>query len=575
MTNRIKQPWVLLAVMASTLGFSEAAPAKTQGASEAKPPNFIIFYTDDLGYADTSVQMMSADPSTKHKFINTPGAERLAEIGARFTAGYSPSPTCTASRLSIQFGKTTAQMQYRNVFDVLSPIQRPDGYDDEVNMAEMLKASGKNYVTSMFGKGCGVMGRYDENGYDITDEIPGEISGNGNGHGSYWDPISKKTPFPADNPKRLHSLRRDSVKFLNEYAGKQPFFMMVSHYAPHIPFMCTKEAFERTKTRWIAAGLETKGIDDPKNMVNKKITYAAMIEEMDMNMVAILETLEAKGELDNTYIIYTSDNGGGFAERREVNGKQMRFNGPLQGGKRSMFEGGLRVPMIISGPGIKPGSECKKTIVQWDFLPTFHDLSGSTAALPDGVDGGSLRDVFKNGNNGTVKRGAPGIVSHYPCHYHPPISSIIIGDFKLMKQLNSGEFKLFNIQDDYQEMNNLAASMPEKVASMESIREKYVDDVDGGTIERVQTALYDIMDEFGRRSRHGYKVKLAALKKEYPDGHPTKEAALLKDLNADLKKHEQNKEKTCLHAKSSDWKESSLGVQAKKNVDATWVDVTE
>jgi hypothetical protein len=80
-------------------------------------------------------------------------------------------------------------------------------------------------------------------------------------------------------------------------------------------------------------------------------------------------------------------------------------------------------------------------------LPTFHDLSGSNEPLPEGIDGGSLRDVFANGNKGIVKRGAPGIVHHYTCHYHPPISSIIIGDFRLMKQLVTGEFKLFNIKE--------------------------------------------------------------------------------------------------------------------------------
>ena len=130
--------------------------------SVAKSPNFIIIYTDDLGYADTSVQMMDEEPNSKHRFINTPGIERLATLGARFNAGYSPTPTCTGSRLSIQFGKSSAQMQYRNVFDVLSPIQRPDGYDDETTIAEMLKAAGQDYATAMFGKGCGTIGRYDE-----------------------------------------------------------------------------------------------------------------------------------------------------------------------------------------------------------------------------------------------------------------------------------------------------------------------------------------------------------------------------------------------------------------------------
>ena len=95
------------------------------------------------------------------------------------------------------------------------------------------------------------------------------------------------------------------------------------------------------------------------------------------------------------------------------------YNGPLQEGKRSTFEGGLRVPFVVAGPGIKAGSECDVPVVQWDLLPTLHDLSGSKVPLPKGVDGGSLRDVFKRGNKGTVKRGAPSLIFHYPCHYHP------------------------------------------------------------------------------------------------------------------------------------------------------------
>jgi arylsulfatase A-like enzyme len=538
----------------------------------AKSPNFIIIYTDDLGYADTSVQMMDADPSSKHKFIHTPGLERLADIGARFNAGYSPTPTCTGSRVSIQFGKSSAQMHYRNVFDVLSPIQRPDGYGDETTMAEMLKAAGQDYVTAFFGKGCGAIGRYDESGYDVTDE--NTPNGNGNGHGIYWNPDTKE-PFPKDDPKRLHSLRKDSVGFINEYAGKQPFFLMVSHYAAHIPFMATEGAIERNRKRWIEQGGDVKQLANAKSKENKDILYAAMIEEMDMTVGGIIDALKAKGELDNTYIIFTSDNGGGYAERREVNGVNERFNGPLQGGKRSMWEGGLRVPTIIAGPGIEAGSECDVPIVQWDFLPTFHDLSGSTGPLPEGTDGGSLRDVFANGNKGIVERGAPGIVHHYTCHYHPPISSIIIGDFRLMKHLVSGETKLFNIKDDYQQEHDLAATMPEKVASMEAIRQQYVDEVDGGEMEVVYDALYNLMDEFGRRARVEYERKLAELVAENPADMAERKAALLAKYNATLKRNAVSKEKSRLYSESNVWKEYPYAQDAKRNIEATWVDVIE
>ncbi len=526
---------------------------------------------------------MDSDPSTKHAFIKTPGIERLAEIGARFTAAYSPTPTCTGSRISIQHGQSSAKIQYRNVFDVLSQVQRPEGYDAEITMAEMLKASGRNYVTAHFGKGCSAMGRFDEAGYDVTDENPGEPGGNGNGHGSYWDPIKEKTPFPPDNPKRMHSLRKDAADFLKKNAGKQPFFMMVSHYAPHIPFMCTREAFERTKKRWVEAGLDTKGMDEltddpisnPKGEANKRITYAAMVEEMDLTLVDVLDALEQSGELENTYVIFTSDNGGGHAERRQVDGENRRFNGPLQEGKRSIFEGGIRVPTVISGPGIKAGSQCDVPIVQWDFLPTFHDLSGSDAPMPPNVDGGSLRQVFKKGNKGKVKRVAPGIIHHYTCHYHPPISSIIRGDYKLMRHLNSNEFKLFNLKNDYREETNLAAEMPEKVRELDEICRNYVKKVNGGTAEQVRQAHHKLMDHFSQQSVFHYRKRLGALKEQNLPDFEDRKAKMLKQLNDNLFKNLVNKEKTNLHRELHAWREGSEKNLAEENARAKWVEFVD
>ena len=548
----------------------------------ADPPNFIILYADDLGYADTSVQMMDADPSTKHNFIQTPGLDRLAKLGARFTRAYAPTPTCTGSRVSIQHGQSSAKIQYRHVFDCLSMIQRPNKYDEEITLAEMIKAAGRNYITAHFGKGCSAMGRFDDAGYDITDENPGEAGGNGNGHGSYWDPIQAKTPFPPDNPKRMHSLRRDAANFLKEYAGKQPFFMMVSHYAPHIPFMCTREAFERTKKRWIAAGFDTKGMDEitddpivnPKGDANKRITYAAMIEEMDMALVDILNVLEAKGELDNTYIIFTSDNGGGFAERRKINGEDRRFNGPLQEGKRSIFEGGIRVPTVIAGPKIKAGAEIDVPIVQWDFMATMHELSGSKAPLPPNTDGGSLRDVFENGNSGQVARKAPGILHHYTCHYHPPISSIIVGDYKMMRHLNSGEMRLYNIKTDYAEQQDLAKQMPERVAAMNAMRQEYVDAVDGGSVAQARAAHANLMDKFSEMSKDLYRKRFAELKKSGASDFEAQKAALLKDVNAKIRKNAFNKKESELFASSTSFREgkSEAKKEAHAYMDANWED---
>lgn len=538
--------------------------------SLAKEPNFIIIYADDLGYADTSVQMMADDPSTKHDFIQTPGLERLAERGARFSAAYSPTPTCTGSRMSIQFGKSSAAVQYRNVNDVLSKYQRPEGWDHEVTMAQMLKDSNLNYATAMFGKGASQLGRFDEAGYDVTDE--NTKGGNGNGHGQWWNPDTQE-PFPEDDPKRLHSLRKDSVAFINDHAGKQPFFLMVAHYAAHIPFKCTPEAFERTKERWLAAGKEDD-FKGTKSSAIADVTYAAMVEEMDMTVTGIIEALEAKGELDNTYIIFTSDNGGGKSQRREVDGENRRFNGPLQEGKRSIYEGGIRVPTVISGPGIRAGSECKVPIVQWDFLATFHDLCGSKTPLPQGVDGGSLRDVFEKGNKGTVARVAPGILHHYPCHYHPPISSLIIGDYKLMRHLNSGEIRLFNIKTDYREEHNLAERMPEKVASMDAVRQKYVDEVGGGSADDVRNAQFKVQDSGSEQAKEIYKKKIADLKEQNLPDFEAQKAQLLKALNAKLKKNAINKEKARRHAELYSWRGYVDKKAAEEHVEANWVNYT-
>jgi arylsulfatase A-like enzyme len=300
-----------------------------------------------------------------------------------------------------------------------------------------------------------------------------------------------------------------------------------------------------------------------------------MVEEMDLTLVDVLDALEQTGELENTYIIFTSDNGGGHSEKRKVDGEIRRFNGPLQEGKRSIFEGGVRVPTVISGPGIKAGSECDIPIVQWDLLPTFHDLSGSESPMPPNVDGGSLRQVFKKGNKGKVKRVAPGIIHHYTCHYHPPISSIIMGDYKLMRHLNSNEFKLFNLKSDYREQKNLASTMPEKVKEMDKACREYVKKVDGGTAEQVRQAHHKLMDHFSQQSIHVYRNKLADLKEQkFPDFEDQK-AKMLKDLNEKLFKNLVNKEKTNLHRNLHAWREGTEKNVAEQNARSKWVEFTD
>ncbi len=503
----------------------------TRADDAATCPNFVIFYVDDLGWADTSVRMMDDEPLSASDFYQTPALERLAKQGMRFTSGYAPTPTCTGSRISIQFGKTSARLQYRNVFDVLAKKQRPQGWDEEVSMAGILKAANASYVTAHFGKGMGVR-RMDHAGYDVTDEF--DNGPNGNGHGSYID-VKRKVPIPDDNPKRIVDLTRQSVEFVREHAGKRPFFLMVSHYAVHIPHQASPEAIERCRRRWVAAGNPDVGPTDKEYKKHfPEWQYAAMIEETDASLGAILDALKESKELDNTYVIFTSDNGGGHGRRDEAGN---RFQGPLQEGKRSTFEGGLRVPFVVSGPGIKPGSQCDVPVVAWDLLPTLHDLSGSSSPLPPGVDGGSLREVFERGNAGGVHRSAPGLVFHYTCHYHPPVSVIRIGDYKLMRHLNSGELKLFNVATDYAEQQDLSERMPEKAKEMDQILRQYVGYVDGGDISEVYAAYFEWLDESLRKKEERFHRDLESFKQKNPPDIEKQLSKLEADLQAAKREH--------------------------------------
>lgn len=532
----------------------------------ATPPNFVIFYVDDLGWADSSVRMMDDEPLSASDFYRTPALERLAKRGMRFASGYAPTPTCTGSRISIQFGMTSARLQYRNVFDVLSKKQRPQEWDDEISMAAVLKASGRNYVTAHFGKGMGVR-RMDHAGYDVTDEF--DQGPNGNGQGSYID-IKRKLPIPDDNPKRIVDLTRRSVEFVREHAGKQPFFLMVSHYAVHIPHQASPEAIERCRQHWVAAGNPDVGPEDKEYKKHfPEWRYAAMVEETDASLGAILDAIKESSELDNTYVVFTSDNGGGHGRRDEEGN---RFQGPLQEGKRSTFEGGLRVPFVVSGPGIHPGSQCDVPVVQWDLLPTLHDLSGSSSPLPPGVDGGSLRSVFERGDDGAVTRSAPGLVFHYPCHYHPPISVIRIGDYKLMRHLNSGEVKLFNVATDYAEQQNLARQLPEKAEEMDRILKRYIDEVDGGQVSEVYAAYFEWLDEGLRKTEERFGRDVESLKQKNPPDFEKQLTKLEADLQAEKREH-SSKTAICKDQMTNpSWRETTknefvkrIGVDKKGN----------
>ncbi len=458
-------------------------------ADEIKRPNFIIFYTDDQGYGDTSVSMQKERPDLAKAIYKTPHLERMAKEGMRFSNAYSPAPTCTPSRISLQFGKTTAKTKVMTVHDVMA---KKNGIDlkNHKGMAEFVKEADSNYVTAHFGKGMTIR-RMDDIGYDISDNIDDNKEGNGNFHGD-WLSIKNRKPIPDDDPKRVFSLTKSSVDFINTQAkANKPFFLMVSHYAVHVKHTALEETIKKYQTDKIP---------------RKDAMYAALIEHLDDSLGAILKALDDNGLADNTYVIFTSDNGGGHGG-----------NPDLQGGKAKMMEGGLRVPTVVRGPGIPADSQCDIPIVQYDFLATLHELSSNPNPLPDDIDGGSLVDVFKNGNEGKVDRNTPFLVFHYPYYAGVPISAIRMGDYKFMRHLNTGETRLHNVATDMGEENNLIESMPEKAAELDKLLKDYVAKVGAWDIEdvyreRISQLEKNIQKTQDSKSREKFKSSIQRTK---------------------------------------------------------------
>ena len=459
--------------------------------SRVKAPNFVIIYADDLGYSQLSIPMMKEKPEYAHPLHQTPNIAKLAKRGMRFSSAYAPSPVCTPSRASIQFGMTTARVGCISIHDVVMNKRRID-MGKNVSIAEMIKAANKNHVTAFFGKGCTPMGWFKDHGYDVTDF--NHKHPNGNAHGDWWEPHTK-TPIPDNDPKRVFSLAKTSIDFLEKRAeDKKPFFLTISHYAVHV----RNSSLAKTRKKYLSILAKENGINggisDIKAGESNKLrslweqaNYAAMMEDMDTSIGLVLDKLKAVGLEENTYVIFSSDNGGG------------NQNPPLQGGKAKMWEGGLRVPMIVAGPGIEANSQCDHPVAQWDYLTTMHDLVGSEVPLPKNLDGISLRPVFEKGNAGKLAKRESGFIFHFPAFYTTPITAFRLGDYKLMRQLNTGEIKLFNVAEDMGESKELSKKMPKKVKEMVLKLDAYLMRVGAWSIKEVYDTRQEELDGWIRQ----------------------------------------------------------------------------
>ncbi len=290
-----------------------------------KAPNFVLVYIDDLGWTDTSVEMMAGRADTRSDFYQTPHLERFAKEGMVFSDAYASAPVCTPSRNAVLHGMTPARL----LNSTLNSDVCKEEYRGIITIPQALKKVNSDYVTAHFGKWHISAITPAEAGYDVTD------GPTGNGEGDFQDDM--KTALPDEDPKRMFSLTERSKTFISEQveAGR-PFFLQLSHYAVHI----WHDSLYRTREKYRSLPRSSKardGDDLPEDRISESafkhdwlLNYAAMIEDMDRSFGTLLDALEMLGMANNTYVVFTSDNGGG-----------MRGNGPLRGAKADLTEGGI------------------------------------------------------------------------------------------------------------------------------------------------------------------------------------------------------------------------------------------
>ena len=332
---------------------------------------------------------------------------------------------------------------------MLSAVEVKKKYLGQITIPQALKKANPNYQAAHFGK-------WHNEG--IKPRLRGTMchGDNGNGPGDFQD--DGKTHLPEDDPKRIVSLTKNSIDFMRRQvkAGNLLSGSPLRH--AHLARFVQRNRNTESCAPDIATDADyLPEADIPVAMYNHGwLLNMRPCSKTDKAFGDLLDAIDELGIADNTYVVFTSDNGGGF-----------RDNDPLRGGKGNLLEGGLRMPSIVKGPGIAPGSYTSVPMVQWDFLPTFYDLAGGTEPLPEDLDGGSLREVWEKGDAGSVQRRTEELVFHFPWHTGEPESVIRLGDYKLRKNLDTLEFELYKVSDDLSEKNNLATQMPERVASMD------------------------------------------------------------------------------------------------------------
>jgi arylsulfatase A len=450
----------------ATLALTEPGNAQTAAGS----PNFVFILSDDQGWPATSAQMHPTREDAKSDYFQTPNLERFARQAMRFSQGYAPAALCSPTRRSLQFGQMPVRQGSRS-FAAKYPTT-----NTRPTIPRILKSVNARYVAAHFGKW--------DHRTDLAPEHLGydESDGNtGNRPGSITSGFDNKEKWRlytvTEDPKRIFSLTDRSLDFMmRSVAEERPFYLQISHYAVHVTMQTRRASLEKYEQL-------------PKGEKHNVPAFGGMTEDLDVGVGKILNKIDELGIADSTYVIYMADNGAvGWIPPNTTRNlsnpttyEMLSRNHPLRGGKWVTFEGGIRVPFIVRGPGVKPNSFCSVPVVGWDILPTIADIVCYKNALPNDIDGGSFRRLLENGGRGSVKRSNPGLVFHrYNDGY--PHTAIRVGDYKLVKFWREDNLLLFNLKNDFRETKDLSEAQPKKARELHKQLMDYLESVDSDVL---------------------------------------------------------------------------------------------
>ena len=454
---RIQQVFFIVGILLFLFACNLTDPSKKENEINPTSPNFILILADDQGWNGTSVKMMDNESGSKSDYFETPNLERFAQSGIRFSDAYASAPVCAPSRYSIQFGKTPARLSLIRVG------MNTDHIDHEgfTSIPKALKKINSNYRTAHFGK-WGMGSNPSVFGYDVSDGPTKNKDGNFDNNRSQWEHVFKK------DPKNIFSLTDRAIEFIDSSKEEEkPFYLQISHYAVHSNVESKEKSYAVLK-------------DKPIGAQQKDLGFAAMTFDLDEGLGLLLNKIKELEIEDNTYIIYMSDNGS-VPNIPGAKKYEKSYNFPLSRGKWDAYEGGVRVPLIIAGPGIKNDTESATPVSGSDLLPTIIDLAGNKTIALTEIDGGSFASILLNKNNKKIKRAVDGIFFHVPYKngiaLKRPHSAVRKGDYKLIKFQDDKSILLFNLVKDKMEQLNLASQKPEKVKELEKILDNYLTEV--------------------------------------------------------------------------------------------------